>query len=161
MSHDLAAGDRAAFEHIVQQLEAAWNAMDGTAFAVPFADDADFVNIRAEHFRGREAIEAGHAAIFRTIYAGSTNRCTLEAARLLSPDVGLVHVQALLDVPHGPVAGRLTARFSMVVTRHGGGWQIAAFHNTLAPPAPRLASKSQAGTRRGTKKNEGARRKAI
>ena len=134
MSHELAAEDRAAFEGIVQRLEAAWNAMDGTAFAAPFAGDADFVNIRAEHFQGREAIEAGHAAIFRTIYAGSTNRYTIEAARALSPDVGLVHVHAMLDVPHGPLAGRHTARFSLVVTRHGRGWQIASLHNTLAPP---------------------------
>ena len=137
MPHELAAGDRAAFEHIVQQLEAAWNAMDGTAFAAPFAEDADFVNIRAEHFRGREAIEAGHSAIFRTIYAGSTNRYTIEAARALSPDVALVHVHAVLDVPQGPLAGRQAARFSMVLTRHAGGWHIAAFHNTLTHPQGR------------------------
>ena len=137
MAHELAASDRAALDQIVQQLEAAWNAMDGTAFAAPFADDADFVNIRAEHFRGREAIEAGHTAIFRTIYAGSTNRYAIEAARLLSPDVALVHVHAALEVPGGPVAGRHTARFSMVLTRHAGGWHIDAFHNTPTLPQGR------------------------
>src|SRR5687767_4402615 len=52
--------DRAALENIVGQLEAAWNAMDGSAFAGPFADDADFVTIRGEHFRGRPAIANGH-----------------------------------------------------------------------------------------------------
>ena len=73
MPADLTPADRAALENVVRQLEAAWNAMDGSAFAAPFADDADFVTIRGEHFRGRPAIAAGHAAIFQTIYAGSTN----------------------------------------------------------------------------------------
>jgi uncharacterized protein (TIGR02246 family) len=122
---------RAAFAALVSQLEAAWNALDGPAFAAPFAADADFVNIRGEHARGRPAIAAGHTAIFRTIYAGSSVRLTLEAARLLRPDVALLHVGSVLDAPQGPLAGRHLARFSMVLTHSGGGWEIAAFHNTL------------------------------
>src|SRR3954454_9784511 len=110
--------------------------MDGTAFAAPFADDADFVNVRGEHFQGRAAIAGGHAGIFRTIYAGSTNQYTLEAARLLHPEVALVHVRAILDVPAGPLAGRHTARFSMVLTRASDRWEIAAFHNTLEAATP-------------------------
>ena len=105
--------------------------MDGSAFAAPFAADADFVNIRGEHFRGRQAIAAGHAAIFRTIYAGSTTQMTVEAARLMRPDVALVHVRSVLDAPQGPLAGRHGALFSVVLTKEAGGWEIAAFHNTL------------------------------
>jgi uncharacterized protein (TIGR02246 family) len=123
--------DQAAIETIVGQLENAWNAKDGTAFAIPFAQDADFVTIRGEHFRGRTAIAEGHATIFRTIYAGSSNRLTIETARLLSREVALVHVRALLDAPQGPLAGRHAARFSMVLTRRASDWEIAAFHNTL------------------------------
>src|SRR3954471_419763 len=77
MSAELTKSDRAALETIIGRLEAAWNAMDGSAFAAPFAEDADFVNIRGEHFRGRPAIAAGHAVIFRTIYVGSTVHFTL------------------------------------------------------------------------------------
>ena len=133
--------DRAGLERIVAQLEAAWNAMDGPAFAAPFALDADFVNIRGEHFRGRQAIAAGHAGIFRTIYAGSSIRLTIEAARLLRPDVALAHVHSVLDAPQGPLAGRHGARFTLVLTREPGSWVIAAFHNTVeAAPAPPRAS---------------------
>ena len=128
---ELTSTDRAAIESIVGRLEAAWNAMDGPAFAAPFAEDADFVNVRGEHFRGRDAIAAGHTAIFRTIYAGSTNRYAIESARLLRPEVALVHVRAVLDVPQGPLEGRHGARFSMVLTTASGEWRIAAFHNTL------------------------------
>jgi uncharacterized protein (TIGR02246 family) len=128
---DLTPADRAALEKIVRQLEAAWNAMDGSAFAVPFAADADFVNIRGEHFRGQAAVAAGHVALFQSIYAGSTIHCTLEAARLLRPEVALVRVHSMMDAPHGPLSGRHGARFSMVLMKESGGWEIAAFHNTL------------------------------
>ena len=135
MSDTFNPADRAEIEGIVTKLESAWNAGDGPAFGEPFASDADFVNIRAEHFRGREAIANGHSAIFRTIYAGSSNRLTVDSLRLLRPGVALVHVTAVLDVPSGPLAGRHTALFSAVLTQGSSGWEIASFHNTLAPPA--------------------------
>jgi uncharacterized protein (TIGR02246 family) len=131
MSIDLEPGVRADVEGVVARLEEAWNAMNGAAFAEPFAADADFVNIRGEHFRGRPAIAAGHDGIFRTIYAGSSNRYNVAAARLLRPEVALVHVRSVLDAPHGPLAGRHGALFSMVLTKADGRWEIAAFHNTL------------------------------
>ena len=134
MAPELIAADRAALEKIVGQLEAAWNAMDGAAFAAPFADDADFVNIRGEHHRGKAAITAGHKAIFKSIYAGSSVALTFEAARLLGPDVALVRVHSILDAPQGPLKGRHGARFSMVLTRTSNAWEIAAFHNTTETP---------------------------
>jgi uncharacterized protein (TIGR02246 family) len=132
--------DRSAINAIVAGLEAAWNAGDGGRFGAPFAADADFVTIRAEHLRGREAIANGHAAIFRTIYAGSVNRFTIESLRFLRPDLALVHVDAALDAPVGPLAGKHTAKFSAVLTREPGGWQIASFHNTLAAPSAGTAT---------------------
>ena len=112
--------DRAALDDIVRRLEAGWNAMD-----------ADFVTIRGEHYRGRPTIAAGHSAIFSTIYVGSTVRFTVEQARVLRPEVVLVHVRSDLEAPRGPLAGRHTARFSLVITKESGGWEIAALHNTL------------------------------
>ena len=98
--------DRNAITAIVSDMEAAWNSGDGQKFGAPFAADADFVTIRAEHFRGREAISSGHAAIFRTIYAGSVNQFTIESLRFLRPDVALVHVDAVLKAPAGPSVDR-------------------------------------------------------
>ena len=111
--------------------------MDGSAFAAPFAADAEFVNIRGEYFRGRGAIAAGHTALFQGIYAGSTNHCAVEGTRLLRPEVALVRVHSVLHAPQGPLAGRHAARFSLVLTKEAGSWEIAALHNTLeAPPGP-------------------------
>lgn len=134
MNPPLSAADRSSFEELVASLETAWNSGNADAFAAPFTVDADFVNIRAEHHRGRMAIAAGHAAILRTIYAGSTNRYTVETARLLDDDRALVHVHAVLNVPSGPLVGNHRALFSMVLLRAAAEWQIASFHNTLQPP---------------------------
>jgi len=133
VTEPLNASDRKAIESVVKSLETAWNAADGVAWGACFAADADFVTIRAEHFHGRDAIAGGHAGIFKTIYAGSVNHFTLDSARLIRPDVALVHVRAVLDVPAGPLSGRHNAVFSMVMTRTTSGWEIASFHNTLAP----------------------------
>ena len=134
MPVDVPPADLATLEDMVRELKAAWNAMDASGFARPFAEDADFVNIRDEHHRGRTAIAAGHAAIFRTIYAGSTCHFSVETARLLRTEVALVHVRSTLDVPSGPLAGRHNALFSLILTKEHGGWEIAAFHNTLENP---------------------------
>jgi uncharacterized protein (TIGR02246 family) len=122
--------ERAAVEAIVKLLEAAWTARDPVAFAAPFPEDADFVNIVGELARGRAAVVAGHHAIFRDFYADSTAKLTLKAVRLLTADVALAHVHSVLDAPKGPLAGRNTALFSMVLTKTDDRWEIAAFHNT-------------------------------
>ena len=124
---------------IVGELERAWNAADGTAFARPFADDADFVNIRGEHFRTREAIAKGHQGIFDTIYKGSRVRYETSALRSLSPGVLVAHIKSTLNARTGPLAGEHTALFTMIVVNEerdededeSRNWQIASFHNTL------------------------------
>ena len=117
--------------NIVNELERAWNAADGVAFARPFAEDADFVNIRGEHHRTREAIAKGHQAIFNTVYKGSVVRLHVAAVRTLAPAVLLAHVKSTLKVPAGPLAGEHAALFSFVLVRDQDNWPIAAFHNTL------------------------------
>jgi uncharacterized protein (TIGR02246 family) len=116
---------------LLGDLEKAWNAGDGERFAQPFAEDADFVNIRGEHFRTREAIARGHQAIFDTIYKGSVVGYQLVKVRPIVARVLMAHVRGALKVPTGPFAGELRSLFTMVLTQDQNGWHIAAFHNTL------------------------------
>lgn len=133
MSHTMNQTDRDEIERLVAQLETAWNAGDGEAFAAPFADDADFVNVRAEHHRGRSAIAQGHVHILGSIYKGSRNHYAVRHARLISADIALVHVDATLDVPAGPLAGTIRALFSVILQRDGASWAVISFHNTPVP----------------------------
>jgi uncharacterized protein (TIGR02246 family) len=116
---------------VLQQLEDAWNAGDGEAYAAGYDDDASFVNIRGERSRGAAAIAAGHAEIFATIYAGSTNRLALVDAQRLGDDVIVVTSRNTLDAPSGPLAGTHDAMSTSVLRRQGDEWRIALTHNTL------------------------------
>ena len=123
--------DREAISNIVKELEDAWNAADGARFGVPFTDDADFVTIRAEHLRTREAIAKGHQGIFDTIYKGSTVRYEVSSVRSIAPGVMLAHVKTHLKAPTGPLAGEHNSLFTIVLVQQQRDWRIAAFHNTL------------------------------
>lgn len=120
---------------IVQGLEAAWNAGSGARFGAAFADDADFVDIRAEYHSGKQSISFGHQAIMDTIYKGSVNKYSLVNARHITPDVIVAQVSAELQVPAGPLAGRNQSMFTIVLRRDGDAWAIVALQNTLVPPS--------------------------
>jgi uncharacterized protein (TIGR02246 family) len=119
-------------EAVLQRLEQAWNAADGAVFAAPFTEDADFVDIRGDHHRTRDAIGHGHQQIMDTLYRGSRVRYALAQARRLAEDVILAHSSGTLDVPGGPMAGTHRATASLVLVPADGAWRIAAFHNTRA-----------------------------
>ena len=125
--------DREAVAAIVKELENAWNAADGARFGKSFTEDADFVTIRAEHMRTREAIAKGHQGIFDTIYKGSTVRYDVGSLRLIAPGVMLAHVKTHLKAPTGPLAGEHGSLFTLVLVKEQDAWRIAAFHNTLFP----------------------------
>lgn len=122
---------------VLKQLEDAWNDANGEAFGAPFAEDAEFVNIRGEHHTGRTSIARGHQAIFDSIYKGSVNRYEALVVKQLAENVLYVLGHATLHAPIGPMAGDHESHFSVVMSRReDSDWQVDAFHNTLiAPPA--------------------------
>jgi len=116
---------------IIKELEQAWNSTDGVAFAAPFTEDADFVAIRGDYHRTREAIAHGHQRVFDTIYQASTIRYELLQARSANDELIIAHARNTLDAPAGPVAGEHSATATLVIIHTSGEWKIAAFHNTL------------------------------
>jgi uncharacterized protein (TIGR02246 family) len=118
-------------EPVIQHLETAWNAGDGTAYAAPFTPDADFVNIRGELHSGADNIGAGHQGIFNSIYKGSSVDYTVVKARELRDGEILAHVSGKLHVPEGPLAGDHEAIGTVVLVPDNGEHRIAAYHNTL------------------------------
>ena len=133
----MAEGAQGVVADLIGRLERAWNEGYGQAFGEPFASDADFVDIRGEHYRGQQAIAAGHQVIFDSIYEGSSVDYELTGARELSDDVILAHAAADLRAPSGPLAGEHSSVLSLVLVRGSDGWKIASFHNTLMAPQQR------------------------
>jgi uncharacterized protein (TIGR02246 family) len=124
------AKDDATARQIVKQLENAWNAHDGKAFAAPFAVDADYVVVDGMYVKGREAIEKGHQGIFTTVFKDSTNRGTVKSVRFVRPDIAIVHVEWNLTVRSDGKENNGRAMNTMFMTKNEGVWSIAAFHNT-------------------------------
>ena len=133
----MAKGAESVASELIGRLERAWNEADGRAFGESFRVDADFVTIRGEQLRGREAIVAGHQAIFDSIYEGSSADFELIQARELSGEVILAHATAVLRAPSGPLAGEHSAEQTLILVRGGDEWEIAGFHNTLVAPQQR------------------------
>jgi uncharacterized protein (TIGR02246 family) len=124
---------------VLRRLEDAWNAGDGDAFGREYADGAGFVNIQGQVLHGPSAIGAGHTAILRTIYAGSTNRMRLFDSQQVSDDVIVATSRNTLDAPHGPLAGVHDAIVTSVLVRSGRRWQVAASQTTLVNAQAQLA----------------------
>ncbi len=68
--------------------------------------------------------------IFNTIYRDSHNEHRVEQIRPLRADVALMHVHAHLVVRTDAVKEEAKARFSAVVVKTNGKWELAAFQNT-------------------------------
>jgi uncharacterized protein (TIGR02246 family) len=128
--------EAAQLEAVVAGLMNCWNAADGNGFAAPFADDADFVNIHGLYGKGKPAIAEAHEMILHSIYAGSTLDYRVKQARKIASDVVLVHLNARLKIPRGPLAGEIRAMPSAVLRREDGEWKIVSFHNTAVQPPP-------------------------
>ena len=122
--------DEAAIRQAVQQVQDGWNAHDAKDAALSYAPDADYINVNGAHRKGREAIEKGYAAIFSTIYKESRNSGTIKSIRFLRPDVALAHVAWDLEWTVGGETRKGHAISTMVLTKGGGKWSIAAFQNT-------------------------------
>ena len=124
------AADEAALRENVRQLEAGWNAKSGAQFAKPFAEDADYVVINGMQLKGREAIAQGHQGIFDTVYKDSALSLSVKQLRMLRADVAVVHVAGRLKSSQGADAREGDAVITLVMTKEGGVWKIAAFQNT-------------------------------
>jgi uncharacterized protein (TIGR02246 family) len=142
----------------LEQLERARNQADGAAFGELFAPDTDFVDIRGGHHRGDAAVGQGHQALFDSIYAGSTIRYELDAARVVAPGCVVAVATATLNTPSGPAQGVNRSRLTMAITEDRGRWSLAAFHNTLVQQG--ACTKARPGPSAGVIREQAARQRA-
>jgi uncharacterized protein (TIGR02246 family) len=134
-----------AIEALAAQLVEAWNRHDAGAFAAAFAKDAEFSNVFGMVQKGRAAIEAAHAPIFKTMFKDSQLAVKETRVRLIRPDVASVDVRWTMTGardPHGNPWPEREGLLNWIVTDHGGSWLIDVSHN-MDLPSPDLA-KAQA-----------------
>lgn len=122
--------DEKALRANVAQMASGWNTKSGADFAKPFAEDADYVVINGMYIKGRAAIAQGHQQIFDTFYKNTNLTLAVERIRFLRADVAVVHVLATLKLTENETARTTIARITMVMTKTGDKWEIAAFQNS-------------------------------
>jgi uncharacterized protein (TIGR02246 family) len=124
------ADDRQQIAAILERWEDAWNSHDMSAFAALFHEDGVWVLWTGEVWAGRQKIEAGHAAVHKTIFRNSIQREQLEELTFTGPDAAIVRFCSLLtgseQSPNQPVRSR---KF-IVVTRRQGVWKMSWGQNT-------------------------------
>ncbi len=125
--------DEASIRALFDTIGEAWAREDGEAFASVFANDADFINIRAQALRGRAEIAQHHDRIFSSIYRGSTVRIGELRIRSLRPDVATIEAVSAVTLKDQP---ERHAHMLAVALRNDGRWEIQALHNMIPFAAP-------------------------
>jgi uncharacterized protein (TIGR02246 family) len=128
------AEDEKAVRNAIAGLVQSWNSHDMKSFAQLCAEDCDYVNISGTDEKGRAEIERHHTEIHAGKYKDSHLTASSVTVRFLRPDVALAHVG--WEVLYGD-GNKETSFQTLVLTKEGNHWLIAAAHNTLTSgPAP-------------------------
>ena len=135
--------DRAAISQFLDRFLDAWNKHDVHAFALLFAEDADFTNVAGTHAQGRAAIEAFHTTPFATMFKDSHQTAKIRSIRFLRLDLAAVDVDWELtgarDRNGNPRPYRKGLINSIMARQENGAWLFLIVHNTdltdiLGPP---------------------------
>jgi uncharacterized protein (TIGR02246 family) len=131
----------AAVRALYRQLMDAWNTGSGEAYAAPFAEDGDLIGFDGTHFKRREEIAPFHQRLFETHLKGTRLVGQVTSIRFLSPDVALMYAVGG-TVMRGKSAPSPERDFiqTLVATKSGGEWRLAAFQNTRVRPIGRHAA---------------------
>lgn len=130
--------DEAAIKKIEQIWDDNWNRHDPKGMAAVLAEDADFVNVNGEWFKGRSAFQAPMTRAHAMQFKDSTRTTLSTAVKFLTPDIAVVHSTwrisgdrradgSLLSQPREGVMTR-------VVVKRNGTWGVVAAHNTNTVP---------------------------
>ena len=123
--------DEAAVRDLYQQLMEGWNRGSGEAFAAVFVEDGDLVAFDGTHFKGRNEIASFHQQLFDKWMKGTRLVGQVKDVRFLSPDVAVMHAVGgtVMRGKTDPSPERDSIQ-TLVATRQGGEWRLAAFQNT-------------------------------
>ncbi|WP_327676950.1 SgcJ/EcaC family oxidoreductase [Streptomyces sp. NBC_00467] len=108
-----------------------WAEGDAVRFAANFSQNCDFTTVRGDKPSGRAGIAAGHAALFRTVYRGSTLMARVRDIRYLRDDIATVNAESEITGSDGTVLARTHALAVLEFDAGAKRWNITAFHNMV------------------------------
>jgi uncharacterized protein (TIGR02246 family) len=122
--------DREQVARIVGSWETAWNSHDMRALASLFHEDGVWILWTGEVWKGRTAIEEGHAAVHRTVFRNSVQRERLEELTFIGPDAAAVRFYSTLTADERAPDKLIRSRKILIVTKRQGAWRVCWGQNT-------------------------------
>ena len=130
--------DRDQLTAIVDKWEKAWNSHDMNAFANLFHEDGVWILWTGDVWKGRKAIEEGHAAVHRTVFRNSVQRERLEELTFVGSDAAVIRFFSTLTGDERAPGKTIRSRKILIVTKRSGTWKVGWGQNTrLADVRPR------------------------
>jgi uncharacterized protein (TIGR02246 family) len=115
---------------------------DPKAYAGVFTADADYVTFLGSHYKGRKAIAASYAPLFKKLLKGSRLDAEITQLRFLTSDVALIQATAAVTRKSGRRGRPHTRVNTSIAVRTEVGWLLAASQNTThRRPAEKLMLK--------------------
>ena len=116
----------------------AWNAHDMNALGDLFADNADFIDVSGNWFKGRAAFEQVLAERHRSVFQESRFTRKDVAVRRVSPGLAIVHAVIELagatSLNGQPLTPALGVMSYVMEQQDPNRWRILAFQNTAVMP---------------------------
>lgn len=129
------AKDEASVRGLYERLMDGWNQGNGESFAASFAEDGDLIGFDGTHLKGRREIASFHQPLFDKWLKGTRLVGKVKTVRFLSPDVALMQAVGgtVMRGRSEPSPERDSIQ-TLVATKHGDEWRLAAFQNTRTGP---------------------------
>jgi uncharacterized protein (TIGR02246 family) len=122
--------DREQINGLLMRWEDAWNTHDMAAFASVFHDDGVWILWTGDVWKGRRAIEEGHAAAHKTVFRNSTQRELIEEMTFVGPDAAVVRFCSVLTGDERAPTDVIRSRKFLVVTKRQSVWKVSWGQNT-------------------------------
>jgi len=122
--------DRAKITAMIHSWEEAWNIHDMHSFASLFHEDGIWVLWTGQVWKGRTAIEEGHAAVHKTVFRNSVQHERLEELTFVGPDAAVVRFYSTLTGDERSPDKVVRSRKVLIVTKRKGIWKIGWGQNT-------------------------------
>ena len=130
-------GDEQLVRGLAAQFERAWNSHDMNAFANLFHEDGVWILWTGDVWKGRKAIEEGHAAVHKTVFRNSVQRERIEELTFVGSDAAVIRFFSTLTGDERAPGKTIRSRKILIVTKRAGTWKVGWGQNTrLADATP-------------------------
>lgn len=140
--------DSAAIKQVCGEFSESFSRHDAHGVAMTFAEEADFTNMTGRHSHGRQDIENWFVGLFRGNLKNSQRTDTVRSIRFFTPQLAAVDADTVITGTHAPDGSEMPPRKGLMIvmmTKEGGRWLIATFHEAEYPLPRGGAASAPAG----------------